>query len=290
MTERLLQLQKEIYHFETTDFETQEEQDYFVGYSPKLYFFPVGDFFDISFYGNGFDDEPNTKAKDFDYESNFAFCAFLDFICEQENAEKLISLTFDGPDEGANGTKNWDFSRIINSDVTFLNLKSLKIQLTNLGDHNGNIIASVYDEEGMIAKLMEKMPNLETLVIPSAPNKSFFEIGKHPLKRLILQVGYDNQNFIENFAESDNFYQLTALDFTDMIDSYDMPEENSVSFESFEKLFKSKAFSTVKHFKLRNSILSKEQLFELQKLNDVQFLYIKAKGGRYVSHLMEEKK
>jgi len=65
--------------------------------------------------------------------------------------------------------------------------------------------------------------------------------------------------------------------------------KNFVSFESFEKLFKSKAFSTVKHFKLKNSILSEDQLFRLQKLNDVQFLYIKAKGGRYVSHLMKEK-
>ena len=288
MTDRLLQLQKEIYRFETTDFDTQEKRNYCVGYSPKLYFFPIGDFFDIYFYGNGFDDDPDIKSNEFEYESNFAFCTLLDFICEQENAEKLTSLTFDGPDEGANGTKNWDFSRIINSNVTFPNLKSFKVQLTNLGDHNGNIIGSSYEEEGMIAKLMKKMPCLETLVIPSAPDKSFFEIGTHPLKQLILQVGYDAQNFIENFAESDNFYQLTALDFTDLIDTYDIPEQDFVSFESFEKLFKSKAFSTVKHFKLRNSILSKKQLFELQKLSDVQFLHIKTKGGRYVSHMMKE--
>ena len=165
MTEKLLQLQKEIYRFETTDFETQEQQDYYVGYSPKLYFFPVGEFFDVYFYGNGFDEDPNTKAEDFDYETNFAFCAFLDFVCEQENAEKLISLTFDGADEGANGTKEWNFSRIVNSNVTFPNLKTLTVQLTKLGDHNGNIIGSAYEEEGMIAKLIEKMPNLECLII-----------------------------------------------------------------------------------------------------------------------------
>ena len=287
MIEKLLQLQKEIYRFETTDFDTQEEREYFVGYSSKVCFFPVGDFLDISFYGNGFDEAPNTKAEDFDYETNFAFCAFLDFICKQENAERLISLTFDGADEGANGTKEWNFSRIINSNVTFPNLKSLKIQLTDLGDHNGNIIGFNYEERGMIAKLMEKMPNLECLIIPSAPDKSFFEIGKHPLKRLVVQVGYDNQNFIENFAESDNFYQLTTLDFADLIGVQDTP---FVSFETFEKLFKSKAFSTVKHFKLRNSILSEKQLFELQKLSNVQFLYIKAKGGQYVSHMMKAEK
>ena len=64
MIERLLQLQKEIFRFETTDFETQEERNYLDGYSPKLYFFPVGDFFDISFYGNGFDEEPDTKVEE----------------------------------------------------------------------------------------------------------------------------------------------------------------------------------------------------------------------------------
>ena len=104
-----------------------------------------------------------------------------------------------------------------------------------------------------------------------------------------MQVGYDNQNFIENFAESDNFYQLVALDFTDLIDVHNTPEQDFVSFESFEKLFKSKAFSTVKHFKLKNSILSEKQLFELQKLSEVQFLYVKAKGGRYVSNMMKGK-
>ena len=289
MKEKLLQLQKDIYNFETQE----DPEDYFIGYSPKLYFFPVGDLYDIYFYGDGNEEDPTVKAVDFEYESNFPFYAVLDFLCNQENADKIVSLTFDGPDEGANGTKNWDFSRIIDSGVEFPNLKSLKIQLTNLGDHNQNIIdtgGGSMEEGGTVARLLAKMPALETLAIPSAPDKSFFEIGRHPLKRLIVQAGCDNQNFIGNFADSNNFYQLASLDFTDLIDVYDIPDDNYVSFESFKKLFTSQAFSTVKHFKLRNSILTEEQLFELQKLSNVQFLYINAKGGRYVSHLMNKQK
>lgn len=274
---------------QTKDFDTGEEKEYFVDYSPRVQFSKIGDFFSLSFFGNGYDDDPNVKALDFNYETNFAFCRFLDFIAEQQNAEKIALLNFCGPDEGANGTKSWNFNRLINTDVIFLKLKNFSVQLTDLGDHNQSIIVGDFlEENGIIAKLISKMPILETLIIPSAPDKSFFEIGKHPLSFLKLQAGYSHQNFIENLAESENFYQLSALDYTEVIDDFDMPTEDCTTFESFKKLFQSKPFSTVIHFKLRNSNLTREQLCELQKLNNVQFLNIFAKGGRYVSTLMKE--
>jgi len=291
MKTTLLQLQQEIYNYVTIDYDTEEAQPYYVNYSPKLLFLQAGDLFDVTFYGDGYDDDAETKAVDLDFETNFPFCRLLDLITEEENADKLISLTFDGPDTGANGLKSWDFSRIIQSDVIFPNLKSFSVQLTDLGDHNQNVIdGGGLEENGMIAKLLAKMPALETLVVPSAPDQSFFEIGRHPLKQLKVQAGYGHQQFIEHFANSDNFFQLNSFDYTDLIDMQEMPAEEFTSFEQFRKLFKSKAFSTVSHFKLRNSILTMEQLFELQKLSKVQFLNIAAKGGRYVSHLMMESK
>ncbi len=289
MTEQIIKIQEEIYCYETKDFDTGEEREYYIDNASKIEFSKIGNLFSLSFYGNGYDDDPSTKATEFDYETNFAFCRFLDFISEQQNADKIISLHFGGPDQGANGTKSWDFNRLINSNSTFPNLKSFSVQLTDLGDHNQSIIdGDGMEENGIIAKLVSRMPNLEQLVIPSAPDNSFFEIGEHPLKFLKLQAGYGHQNFIDNLAESNNFKQLSALDYTDLIDVYDIPKEDYTSFGSFVKLFNSKAFSTVKHFKLRGSILTKDQLFELQKLNDVQFLNIIAKGGRYVSHLIQE--
>jgi len=101
------------------------------------------------------------------------------------------------------------------------------------------------EENGMIAKLVSRMPNLEQLVVPSAPDNSFFDIAKHPLKFLKLQAGYEHQNFIDNLAESKNFKQLTALDYTDLIDVYDVADEDYTNFDSFVKLFNSKAFSSV---------------------------------------------
>lgn len=291
MIEQLIGLQEEIYNYEIRDFDTGEAKEYFIDYSPKIEFSKIGEFYSLSFYGDGYDDDPNIKAIDFDYQTNFAFCRFLDFLSEQQNADKIISLHFGGSDVGANGTKSWMFNRLVNADVTFPNLKTFSIRLTDLGDHNQSIIDCDFsmEESGMVAKLVLKMPNLENLIIPSAPDKSFFEIGKHPLSSLKVQAGYDHQNFIENLSESDNFYQLSVLDYTEVIDIFDKKEEEYTSFENFKKLFRSKAFSNVGLFKLRGSILTEDQLFELQKLNNVQFLNIVAKGGRYVSHLMQDK-
>ena len=99
----------------------------------------------------------------------------------------------------------------------------------------------------------------------------------------------DSQSLTTNLSESENFHQLSALDYSEVINIFDKSAEDYTNFESFKKLFQSKAFSTVGHFKLRNSILTEKQLFDLQKLNKVQFLNIMTKGGRYVSHLMQER-
>lgn len=287
MNKKLQKLQQAIYNFSLLD-----DGKYLAEYSPKLSFFPVGDLMDISFYGEGYDDDPEMEADEEDYDFNFPFCGLLDLLCEQKNADKLISINFSGFDQGANGFKSWDFSRLINSDVNFPNLKSFSVELTDLGDHNLSIIdnGGTLEENGMIAKLLSKMPILEELIVPSVPDKSFFEIGEHPLKVLKIQVGNEHQNFIDNFASSKNFTQLHALDFAECAAMYNDTIEQYTTFDSFKKMFASEAFSSVKHFKLRNSILTEEQLFELQKMNNVQFLNIKARAGQYVEHLMKYKK
>ncbi|MCU0352028.1 MAG: hypothetical protein MUF43_14560 [Flavobacterium sp.] len=286
MLDKLKQLQQEIYNFSL-----QDEGEYIIDFSPKLLFFQVGDLFDITFYGEGYDDDPNTKVADTNFDFNFPFCSLLELLSDQKVADKIISLNFIGPDQGANGTKSWEFHRLINSFTTFPNLKNFSVQLTDLADHNQSIIDGyVLEENGIIAKLVSRMPNLEQLIVPSAPDSSFFEIGIHSLRYLKLQAGYDHQNFIENLAISKNFKKLSILDYTDMINFFDIPKEDYTSFESYEKLFKSDAFSSLKHVTLRNTNLNDQQLFELQKLNQVQFLYVKANGGKYVSHGMSDQK
>ncbi len=84
----------------------------------------------------------------------------MDFLSSQDVAQKLKYISFDSPDEGANGTNNFDFTVLIESKEIFSNLKDFSVRLTQLNDHNQTIIGEVYEEDGQIAKLMKKMPNL----------------------------------------------------------------------------------------------------------------------------------
>ena len=282
MLEALKKLQADILQYEN-----QQEYGYMVGYSPKLMFYQVGDFFDIVLYSDGYDDDASVKASGMDYEGNFAFCALLDLLTIQDNADKLLAIEFSGQDEGANGIKSWVFDRIINSEVHFPNLKIFKVQLTDLGDHNLNVVdGGGLEEKGVLAKLLAKMPDLETMVVPSAPDKSFFEIGEHPLSYLKVQSGIDSQDFIANLAASNNFLNLKAIDYAEQIDFENSANEiEYTSISSFKQLFLSEGFLSVGHFVLRNSQLEKAQLFELHKLNQVQFLCINIHGGFYVNNL-----
>lgn len=286
MINQLLKLQQNIYEYHNN------ENSYNPAYDPYLYFFPIGDYFSIYYHGAGYDDDPFIKAADFEEDYNFGFCALLDFLTEQENAEKVISLVFDGPDEGANGVNEWCFDRITSSTVTFPNLKEFKVKLTNAGDHNISSI-NYLDEAGTIAQLVAKMPTLEILAVPAAPNLSFFELVHNNLQSLTIQTDTDGTNsFLENMTQSNNFPKLYSLDYAEPSDPFnDLTVEDYTPLETYKKLFKSNTFSNSHfHFTLRNSRLTLEQLFEIQKENlAVQFLYINSQAGKYVNHLIQEK-
>lgn len=131
----------------------------------------------------------------------------LETLALVEFAPLLASLRLYAPDEGINGTRSWDLEPLASGEGTFDNLKVLDIQGTQPEHHNRTIFGD-RDENGIVARLLDKMPNLETLSIPSAPNVEFFHRGEHPLKHLVVQTGYDTQNFILNLAYSRCFCQL----------------------------------------------------------------------------------
>lgn len=160
-----------------------------------------------------------------------------------------------------------------------------------MGDHNISIIGS-YDENGIIANLASKMPNLRVLKAPSAPDKSFFEIDELKINSLTIQAGYAHQNFIRNLADSNNLKYLSNLDYTDTIDASNEIKKDGYydysTFEDYKYLFESEILPNNGrfHFKLREQRLTEEQLIELQKIKAIQFLYIKTDSSKYVSHIM----
>lgn len=278
MTEKLIELQSEIYNYHNSS-----EYEYNLEYSPKISFSKIGEFYEILFYGEGYDDDFTIHSSKFEPEEfNYGFCAFQDFLIE--NSSHIISLIFNGPDAGANGTRNWNFNRLINSDIVFENLESFKVPLTEVGDHNQSVIGEYDEENGMIAKLVAKMPKLKTLELPSAPNEDFFNLPKLNINHLSIQAGYDHQNFIENLSKSKNLTMLKSLDYTEPFDHFgDMDEEEFTSFENFSKLFESELFLYQDFYlKLRENRLTKEQLEKLKEIRNIQLLHIKTETGKYI--------
>ncbi len=254
----------------------------------RLLFSEVSSLFHIEYYGEGYDDDPNTPLTDVDEEDNYPFLAVLELL--SEISDSISYLTFKGPDEGANGWRTWDFSRLINSHCTFSNLVSFEVELTDPGFHNLSCITAGqngYEEDGMIASLVKNMPLLENMVIPSAPNSEFFNSTHKKLRCMRIEAGCSSENFISNFASSSGFPNLSALDYSDVSFITEKEEriKEATPYKDFEQLFMSDAFSTVGHFTLRNSILSKEELMKLQALKpDLQFLTISSLSGKYVNH------
>ncbi|MCD7972228.1 MAG: hypothetical protein LUG18_06115 [Candidatus Azobacteroides sp.] len=271
MIEKLLALQERISGFHAEEWEGYLQEMPYVSFAKK------GALYAVQFYGEGYDDGP-VEEHAYEEGENYAFAAFIDFLIE--NPSHILSLEFTGPDEGANGIRNWDFTRLAGSDVVFENLKVFKVALTDPGDHNMSIIGPAYDEEGMIAKLVSKMPVLRELQVPSAPDSSFFELGELPIELLTVQAGMDHQHFIRNLAGSTNLKNLRALDYTDgFSDKFPV-----TSFEDYKLLFESDVFGSYKyfHFTLRDSRMTGKQLTELQQIRKIQLLHVKTSPGEYV--------
>ncbi|MCU1289204.1 MAG: hypothetical protein JWN60_1433 [Acidobacteria bacterium] len=223
-------------------------------YEESLMFCEIGKLLKVSFFGSPTDE---------------SFTEILETLSKKAVAEKVRSLIFDAPDEGANGTNNFDFTFLAESKVVFPNLINFSVKLTEPKNHNRTIMAQTYDEEGVIAKLINKMPKLLALQVPSAPNEEFFDLDSHPLEYLVMQVGYDRQNFIFNLSNSSCFKNLWHFDFTDYQETYvEHWEDYCTPFEDFEQLFNSKAFDSVKVMILRNLTFTDEQITRLKSLRE----------------------
>lgn len=274
MLEKLLHLQRTIHqcflnwsdsHDGWIDWYTESDRNL----TPRLCFVQRGDFFDIMFFGQCEEDYKTRPSSELFEEgsSTYPFVAFLELLARQEIADKIISLRFESPDEGADGLKDYAFQRLVDSGVTFPNVRHFSVGLTKQTDHNTGIIidGNKYEENGIIARLVSVMPELRSLTIPSVPNKSFFEIGPLKLTELIVQAEFDRQNFIENLADSNNLPDLRFLDYSDYRLVLPHMAGTETPFESYKKLFQSPLFqqSHFRSFWLRNSIMTRPQLSAL---------------------------
>ncbi len=168
------------------------------------------------------------------------FSQFCQLLNTQEFAPFISSIEIKGPDMGTNKTRLFDLYELLtNTEIQFTHLTEFEIEQTQNYHQNISVITynDFFDDNGAGGKILDKMPNLLSLTLPSTPNFDFFNRSHHPLQSLSLQAGYDHQGFISHLAHASCFPQLEYLEWTNgpglpMIASY-------VPLAHFEQLQKS---------------------------------------------------
>lgn len=259
---------------------------------PRVEFSLTADGIDLTFWGEGYDDNPLAPVDPTDEDSNYPFVAFLEWLTHPSVAACVRSLRFIGPDEGANGLRAWQFARLVGAPVTFPCLHTFTVELTDPAAHNTSVIAGPTDEfceDGTLAALLAKMPQLRVLQAPSAPAAAFFDGPLHPLTHLQLQSGLAHAGFITNLAASDRFETLTTLDYTELYlaDSEDLDEaelaERYTAAADFRRLLSSAAGRRLTRFVLRGTRLTAAEVHELgQARPGLQLLYVPPTAARYI--------
>lgn len=205
------------------------------------------------------------------------YTALCETLSIPDVAASVLSLSLRGPDDGANGTKNWDLKALISGGQEFPFLQTFSVELNQPADHNRTVVAASYEEDGVIARLAAKCPRLAYLTVPSAPSAEFFNAPLASLEFLSVDAGYDTQDFLLHFARSGGFPSLRCFEWGEYSEHYmDNWQESCTPFSDYEALFTSPAFRTVKRFVVRQPTLTAEQIAALRILRpEIQFQLVR---------------
>jgi len=189
----------------------------------------------------------------------------LEVLTQEEVAKRLASLTLDGPDQGANGTQSWNLETLL-AGTAYPQLRCLHVRQVRPGDHNQPVLGD-FGDEGTVARLVEKTPQLESLRLPSAPSPAFFDVGAPALRFLNVNAGYDTQNFILNLGRSTRLPALRYLEFGEYNETYmDEYRQCCTPFEHYRELFESPVSASLRGFVWRHPICTAEQIEDLQEM------------------------
>lgn len=231
----------------------RSDPGYPLDFQERVLFAPLGPGWHVEFYGSPFEE---------------SFSDFLRSISRPEVANRLVGLTFDGPDDGSNGTKDWNFRPLLDEKPVFSKLSALSVARTLPEHHNQSVVAEGgYDEAGQIAELLACCPVLEHLTVPSAPSATFFQQGERPLKELRVHAGYDTQDFIWNLARSFCFPELRDLELGNFDQSIVEQGLGEVPpFKHYRAFFLSPASASLRQCTLRNTLLTEDELGQLRQM------------------------
>lgn len=236
----------------------------------RLFFADIGERLAIEFYGQN-------------YEAQWE--CVQEAIASPDVAPHVALLRLNGPDEGANGLRSWDFETLIGLAPRFPQLTHFHIEPTEPAHHNSSVV-----EDDQTPQLLALMPALRRLVLPQAPEPAFFSLPFDDLRYLRIGMEHRTRGFIRTLATSGLLPELVTLDFADSVGPWLSTEEQpaewtSTPFDDYEALLKSTAVPNMKVLFLRNATLTEAQFRSLQDLrSDLQFAVILSPPHVYVKH------
>ncbi|MDV3457755.1 hypothetical protein RZN05_12235 [Sphingomonas sp. HF-S4] len=211
---------------------------------------------------------------------------FLDLLGRPGIAPHLVQLRISGPDEGANGLKEWDFAPLIAARPDFSGLRAFQVAISDPGDHNQACIA-----DDQLPTLIARMPALRTLELPQAPEPDFFALDLPQLKRIRTGGDWRTRGFIGHLAEATRLPALGFIDFTDSSAPFlsltpaETPEWDSTPFAEYERLFRSPVLERAWGIRLRNARLTEAEYRALSAIRPkCQFSVVIEPPHVYVSH------
>ncbi|MGH6615155.1 hypothetical protein [Sphingomonas sp.] len=220
------------------------------------------------------------------YGSEYAGWEYFERALAQPGiAEHIGQLRIAGPDQGANGLKEWDFSGLIQAAPRFPRLTDFRISISDPGDHNQSCVA-----DDQLPALLVLLPALRNLALPHAPEPGFFDLDLPELRWIRTGGDFRTRSFIRHLADATRLPGLHFVDFTDSLAPFMETEEgppdwNSTPFEDYQRLFEAPIMERCRSFRLRNTRLSEDQYRTLQALRpECQFSVVLAPPHSYVSH------
>jgi len=194
-------------------------------------------------------------------EMDKAIEGVLAFLTSREVAPILHTLVMDGHEDRCrpNGTLYFPLEPFVESKAPLSNLTSLVME-----QMHGVILGETGDENGLLARLLRKAPRLLRLATPSAPNREFFTLARHPLQTLDVVAGWSHENFIDNLSKSSCFPDLRELAYIDFFETY-MPDyrQSCTPFAHFQSLFTSEVFAQLKRVNLSAVQMTADQVDQL---------------------------
>ncbi|MBB4100234.1 hypothetical protein [Sphingomonas kyeonggiensis] len=211
---------------------------------------------------------------------------FLELLGRPGIAPHIVQLCISGPDEGANGLKEWDFAPLIAASPDFSGLRAFQVAISDPGDHNQACVT-----EDQLPALIGSMSALRTLELPQAPEPGFFALDLPALRRIRTGGDWRTRGFIAHLAEATRLPALGFVDFTDSSAPFlslrpaEAPEWDSTPFADYERLFRSSVMERAWGIRLRNARLSEAEYRALAAIRpQCQFSVVLSAPHVYVSH------